>query len=79
MSNSLPKKLTDFTRPFLEPRNATQRQYEALRAYFVDGLASNEVARRFGYTAGSFRVLCTEFRKHPEREFFVAPPCRRDV
>ena len=73
MSNSRAKKLTDFARPFLEPRNATQRQYEALRAYFVEGLPSNETARRFGYTPGSFRVLCTQFRKHPERDFFVAP------
>ena len=43
---------------FLQPANATQRQYEALRAYFVEGLPSGEVARRFGYSPGSFRVLC---------------------
>jgi MFS family permease len=34
------------------------RQYEALRAYFVDELPSKEVAERFGYAPGSFRVLC---------------------
>jgi hypothetical protein len=55
------------------PRNATHRQYEALRAYFVDGLPSAEVARRFGYTPGSFRVLCAEFRKEPDRPFFLEP------
>jgi hypothetical protein len=58
-------------RAFLEPANATHRQYEALRAYFVDKLASKEVAERFGYTPGSFRVLCHGFRADPSREFFL--------
>jgi len=60
-------------RVFLEPENPTHRQYEALRAYFVEGLPSKEVARRFGYTPGSFRVLCSEFRKRPDRAFFLPP------
>jgi len=63
--------LTSYRRYFLAPRNTTHRQYEALRAYFVDGLPSAEVARRFGYTPGSFRVLCTQFRKDPDRAFFL--------
>lgn len=63
-------KLADY---FLVPRNATHRQYEALRAYFVDGLPSAEVAHRFGYTPGSFRVLCHQFRQQPERTFFLPP------
>jgi hypothetical protein len=63
----------DYTRFFLEPRNSTHRQYEALRAFFVDRQPSNEVARRFGYTPGSFRVLCHDFRQHPERVFFAPP------
>jgi len=65
--------LTTLARVFLEPSNPTHRQYEALRAYFVDHLASAEAAKRFGYTPGSFRVLCHEFRQHPERRFFVSP------
>jgi hypothetical protein len=73
VSNDLPERLTTLARAFLEPKNATHRQYEALRAYFVDGLPSAEVARRFGYTAGSFRVLCSEFRKDPQRTFFLPP------
>jgi hypothetical protein len=44
---------------FLEPANPTHRQYEALRAYFVDHLPSAEAAQRFGYSAGSFRVWPT--------------------
>jgi hypothetical protein len=58
---------------FLEPRNTTHRQYEALRAYFVEDLPSAEVAYRFGYSPGSFRVLTHEFRQHPDRPFFLPP------
>lgn len=56
---------------FLEPANVNQRRYEALRAYFVDGLPSAEAAKRFGYTPGSFRVLVHHFRREPTREFFL--------
>ncbi len=59
---------------FLEPSNATHRQYEALRAYFVDKLPSAEAAQRFGYTPGSFRVLCHDFRQNPRRLFFLPTP-----
>ena len=55
---------------FLEPSNPAHRQYEALRAYFVENLPSAEAARRFGYTPGSFRVLCHDFRHNPRRRFF---------
>jgi hypothetical protein len=65
--------LTPLARAFLEPKNTAHRQYEALRAFFVDGLPSAEAARRFGYTPGSFRVLCTQFRQDPERPFFREP------
>jgi len=47
--------------------------YEALRAYFLEGRSSQEVARDFGYTAGSFRVLCHAFRREREPQFFVSP------
>ena len=69
---SLPVKLTKDARVFLEPRNATHRQYEALRAFFVEGLKASEAAAKFGYTYGSFRVLCHDFRKDLEREFFLS-------
>jgi len=65
------KVLTELERVFLEPTDPTHRQYEALRAYFVEGLPSQEVAKRFGYTPGSFRVLCHQFRQHPHRSFFI--------
>ncbi|MCU0691733.1 MAG: hypothetical protein MUF54_10055, partial [Polyangiaceae bacterium] len=34
---------------------------------------SHQVARRFGYSPGSFRVLCHQFRARPDRPFFVPP------
>ena len=46
--------------------------YEALRAYFVDERPSNQVARTFGYTAGSFQVLCHHFRRDPDPAFFLS-------
>lgn len=67
------KHLTDPARFFLEPVQARHRQYEALRAYFVEHRTSAEVARTFGYTPASFRVLCHHFRRDPERIFFVEP------
>ena len=73
MSDSESDDLTEFARYFVRPGNATHRQYEALRAYFVEALPSHEVARRFGYTPGSFRVLCHQFRAQPDRAFFLPP------
>jgi len=62
----------DMEKVFLDPKGATHRQYEALRAYFVERVGSGEAARRFGYTPGSFRVLCHHFRRNPDRPFFLA-------
>jgi hypothetical protein len=46
--------------------------YEALRAYFLGGQPSHQVARAFGYSPGSFRVLCHQFRRDPHPQFFVS-------
>lgn len=61
--------LTDIqaTQFFAAPESAPQRQYEALRAYYIDQLSSAEVARRFGYTPGAFRVLCHQFRHDADK------------
>jgi hypothetical protein len=63
----------DPAQAFLVPQNSTHRQYEALRAYFVDRLPGPEVARRFGYTPGSLHQLVHQFREAPWRAFFVEP------
>ena len=76
---SAPYSLTECRRFFAKPATARQRQYEALRAFYVDQLPSAEVARRFGYSAGAFRVLCHAFRHGDRQEFFSATrPGRRD-
>ena len=60
---------------FLSPQFPLQRQYEALRAYLVDEEPSGDVARRFGYSPGAFRVLCHQFRHDPQKRasFFRQP------
>lgn len=73
MGIGAPKDLTDCRHLFLEPASPKQRQYEALRAYFVENRPSNEVAEAFGYSPGSFRVLCHQFRRDPEPVFFISP------
>src|SRR5712692_10293719 len=65
--------LTGCRQFFLRPRHAKQRMYEALRAFFVEGKPSKEVAHSFGYTPGSFRVLCHSFRRQSDPAFFAAP------
>jgi hypothetical protein len=69
---SAPYGLTDCRRFFAKPTTARQRQYEALRAFYVDELPSADVARRFGYSAGAFRVLCHAFRRGTLPAFFAA-------
>lgn len=67
----------DLANAFLVPKNATHRQYEAMRAYFVEGLSSEEAAERFGYTTGAFRVMCSKFKQDPDRQFFLTPAQRK--
>ena len=55
----------------MEPATPRQRQYEALRAFFLDQVGSAEAARRFGYTPGAFRVMCHAFRRGELSEFFI--------
>lgn len=44
------------------PAEPNQRRYEALRAYFVEGLSAEAVAERFGYTRATVETLVREFR-----------------
>jgi hypothetical protein len=60
---------------FLSPQFPMQRQYEALRAFLVEEEPSADVAHRFGYSPGAFRVLCHQFRHDPQKRasFFRQP------
>lgn len=73
MNIKQPYSITKCRRFFTEPATPRQRQYEALRAYYVEGLPSADAARRFGYSPGSFRGLCHAFRRREFGEFFAAP------
>ena len=68
-----PKSLSTCRRFFLQPASPKQRQYEALRAYYVDERPGTEVARAFGYSPGAFHVLCHHFRRQAAPVFFAAP------
>src|SRR3989304_4855458 len=73
MSIGEPKSLRTCQRFFLQPRAPKQRQYEALRAYFVEQRPPTQVAQDFGYTPGSFHVMCHHFRRDPDPAFFASP------
>jgi len=73
MSLGAPKDISHVRNFFLEPGNPRQRQYEALRAYFIENRPPKEIARAFGYTVGSFHVLCHHFRRDPDPVFFCSP------
>jgi transposase len=48
---------------FLSPNSVAQKQYEALRMYFVERKTAKEVAERFGYKHRGFTTIVTEFNK----------------
>ena len=71
MSIDIPYTLTYQKRFFIEPKHPKHRQYEALRAFYVENRPSADVARDFGYSPGAFRVLCHDFTHTPEPSFFL--------
>ena len=50
------------SRFFLEPKQTFQRQYEALRAIFVEDEPLDQVAERFGYKPSALRSMASRFR-----------------
>jgi transposase len=48
---------------FTEPAGASQRRYEALRAYFTEDMPASEVADRSGYSTASVHQMATLLRK----------------
>lgn len=63
--------LTEPSGFFLQPQHPKQRQYEALRAYYVEGRSSAAAAKAFGYSPGAFRVLCHSFLRDSHPCFFI--------
>jgi len=58
---------------FAQPTQPYHRQYEALRAVFLEGHSQKEVADRFGYTHDSLRQLVREFRQQDDQASASAP------
>ena len=59
---------------FASPTGATQRRYEALRAYLHDGEPAAVVAERFGYTTASLHSAVRDFRAGAHEFFVTATP-----
>ena len=57
---------------FLTPKTPKQRQYEALRAYVVEGLSAKEAAERFGFTEATLYGLAHGLRAG-QLELFPRP------
>lgn len=60
---------------FTQPQDTVQKQYEALRAFYIEKCPGQKVAKRFGYTLTSFYSLTRDFKKNllqdkPEQYFF---------
>jgi hypothetical protein len=60
---------------FLQPSATFQRQYEALRAYFVERRPLDQIAPQFGLTYNSLRSLVRDFRA--DRREGIEPPFSR--
>ncbi|NET38922.1 MAG: transposase [Cyanothece sp. SIO1E1] len=61
---------------FQSPQAIAHKQYEALRAFYVEGKAAAEVAQQFGYTLSAFYSLTRDFKQRlkepePSQQFFV--------
>jgi len=48
---------------FQSPKNPTQKQYEDLRAFYVEKKPACDVAAQYGYTTTSFYSLSRDFKK----------------
>jgi len=53
---------------FKSPLSVAQKQYEALRLYFVENVPAATVAKKFGYTYRGFTTIISNFRKNLKNE-----------
>ena len=63
---------------FRSPQHPTQRRYEALRAFYLEGQTAEQVAARFDYTLSSVYSLTRDFKQQlnsdvASEQFFVSP------
>lgn len=55
---------------FADPQDTTQRRYETLRAYFLEGLTAAQAAARFGDAESSVQAMVRDFHAG-DRGFFT--------
>lgn len=55
---------------FLKPTETSQRQYEALRAFFVEGRRLREIAQQYGYQESFLRSMVRRFRAQVQSDDF---------
>ena len=48
---------------FLHPKNARQRQYDALRDYYLNDLTQKQAAKKHGYSPSTFQTLVRDFKQ----------------
>ncbi len=58
---------------FQFPQEIAHKQYEALRAFYLEGKSAGEVAQQFGYTLSAFySLICQKLLGHPTvQEYFA--------
>jgi transposase len=56
---------------FLNPKTARQKQYDALREYYLKDLTQKEAAKKHGYSPSSFQSLVRDFKN--QRIVFFLP------
>jgi len=59
---------------FLSPKTAQQRQYDALRDYYLNGLSQKVTAKKYGYTLSTFQTIVRDFKK---RKIILFPPVKK--
>lgn len=64
---------------FQSPQAIAHKQYEALRAFYLEGKTAAETAQQFGYTLSAFYSLTRDFKQRlkepePSQQFFVTVP-----
>jgi transposase len=58
---------------FSSPVSVSQKQYEALRMYYVENRKAKEVAEKFGYSYRAFTSLITDFNARVKQDEFKDP------
>jgi len=58
---------------FMKPVSVPQKQYEALRMYYVEKKKAKDVAKEFGYAHRAFTSLVSDFNNAINNKGFINP------